>query len=233
MATRRVDQKRVLGAYMKFFWEKERTPTDEELAEDTNYTLSQIQAVLSRPEVIHTLSGFFIPQDTRSAGLTPQQIVWCNMLLNVEDARSIRKKATELGITISQHQSWMNNREFRTFLQNRAAKVFGAESWQVKLSLFANARSGDVQAQKIYLEMIGEYTPTSRVDGNININVNLVMQQLLEVLQVHCTPEQLLAISDDMAAIMEGRIPPSLETSANIVDVRAVGRGKAVASLEL
>lgn len=184
------------------FWENGEVPTVEEIAKELEITVEEATRYRVRKNVVDALAAFYVPAE-RDPRLTPKQIVWVNMLLNIEDPRSLRKKADDLGITIQEHNAWMKNKKFATHLQKRAFDLFGREKWQVFLSVLQSARHGDVQAQKLYLELTGDYVPQSKL--NVKIDVQGTVGLLIEVIQRHCSAEQVAAIANEFDSVLSGQ----------------------------
>lgn len=208
----------VVAQFKRLFWETGQVPTAKEIAILLKVPTNSVIEALSKPTAIKALAAFYIPRENPKR-LTLQQVVWVNMLLNLEDTRSIRKKADEFGIKVQQHQAWMQDRNFADFVQKRAFQIFGREKWQVMFSLLQNARTGDTQAQKLYLEMTGDYTPSSKVNhtGSININVQQTVNVLIEVIQQVVSPEQLAVISEKFEHALSGKTQKELPRQ--VIDV--------------
>lgn len=207
-----------MAQFKRLFWETGQVPTAKEIAILLKVPTNSVIEALSKPTAIKALAAFYIPRENPKR-LTLQQVVWVNMLLNLEDTRSIRKKADEFGIKVQQHQAWMQDRNFADFVQKRAFQIFGREKWQVMFSLLQNARTGDTQAQKLYLEMTGDYTPSSKVNhtGSININVQQTVNVLIEVIQQVVSPEQLAVISEKFEHALSGKTQKELPRQ--VIDV--------------
>ncbi len=132
--------------------------------------------------------------------LTPEQLTAANVMLDLRDNRSQKKKLTELSITTAKWEGWLRDPNFRSYLQTRAENLLGDNLHESHLALLDRVRSGDMGAIKYFNEITGRYVPS----GNEKVDVNGVLMKVLEVIQRHVKdPLALDGIARDMLLIAD------------------------------
>jgi len=111
--------------------------------------------------------------------LTPNQLVAANVMLDLRDNRSQKKKLQELGIPTQTWEAWLRDPAFQHYIRTRAENILGDNIHESHLALVDRVRSGDVAAIKYFNEITGRYVPaaTGQVD------VAQVLMRVLEVIQ--------------------------------------------------
>ena len=118
-----------------------------------------------------------------SAILTPEQLTTANVMLDLRDNRSQRKKLQECGVTTAKWEGWLRDPNFRQYLQTRAENLLGDNLHESHLALLDRVRSGDIGAIKYFNEITGRYVPA----GNEKVDVNGILMKVLEIIQRHVT----------------------------------------------
>lgn len=198
----RLTKAQFAGTYKKLFWEHRHVDL-ELLKKELGVTQAQVDSVMQTTNVMETLAAFHIPTE-QPKGLSPRQVVWVNALASVNDNRTLRAKAKEFGITVQLHEAWMRNPKFVQFYRNRLYDTVKENNPAVHLAVTKNALSGDVSAQKLYLELQGDYRPN---DHRVNVKVDFTqtVDQLIEIIQQECTPEQTLRIAQRFGELMSAQ----------------------------
>lgn len=179
-------------------------PTAGKVSEVFGITEATAKKWLSSEEFNIVLRGKGVIQDNTTGVLSAPQLQIINMLLNLTDRRSEREKCEAAGITPATLAAWRRDPGFIGYMQKRAEKMFKDSDDIAYLNVMKNMQSGDLQAAKFYFEMTGKYTPSVRLD----VNVDSILAQVIEVLQVRVKDQDTLElIAGDLEAIMDGRRP--------------------------
>lgn len=179
------------------FWQHSSIPTNEYLSEQLNVGIPTIQRwwqnAIFRDALIRR--GVDLRDDRSKSVLTPQQLQVVNLMLNQHDKRSVREKLDSVDITSQKYYSWLRQPAFLQYLQKRAEDLFASSDHEGYLALLDTVKGGDIQAIKLFFEMRGKYTPSAKID----VNVETVMIQLIEIVARHVKdPMVLQSIADDI-----------------------------------
>ena len=185
----------------------------------SNYypTYPNIQPDLTRRPILQGLAlrGINIDPASRDA-LTPEQIACAQVVLDFSDARPIKKKLTDLGISTQKYNNYLRMPAFQDYLKQRAELLLGDTMHVAHTALLQKVEKGDVNAIKLYYEVTGRHTPSQPNQ----INVDTVLITVLEAIQRHVKdPLILRAIANEIGAIsapetVPGEIVPSLDMLA-------------------
>jgi hypothetical protein len=190
----------ILAMMEQIYWQTGRLPSKEMVVE----RLDPFQGPAAKARVTATFNkqrfqdalekrGLEYKNDTEL--LTPKQLVLVNMLLNVEDKKSLRQKLELLGITSAQYQAWLRDPGFHSYLTMRTEQLFEHSDHEAYKSLLQAVMRGDTAAMKLFFEMRGIYNP--RID--VNINIETVVYKLIEIVGKHVKdPNLLQAIAKDV-----------------------------------
>lgn len=133
--------------------------------------------------------------------LTELQLAAANVMLDLRDNRSQKKKLQDFGIPTQKWEAWLRDPAFQAYLRQRAENILGDNLHESHLALVDRVRSGDINAIKYFNEITGRYTPRS--DNQIDVNV--VLLRVLEAIQRHVKdPHTLEAIGNDLSALTDG-----------------------------
>lgn len=158
--------------------------------------------------------------ENREQGLTEKQLLLISMLSNPADTRKLKLKLDEAKITAEQYRHWLLDRNFTAALRRQVEHIFAERTPEVLMSLADSAASGELQAQKLYLELTGRYTPQSKV--TVQTDINQVLEMAVEAIQRHVHDAQVLtAIAEDFDKIMRGEVLGELTPSNPVVEVQA------------
>ena len=133
--------------------------------------------------------------------LTERQLTVANVMLDLHDQKSQKKKLQELGVSSGEYTSWLRDPSFQNYLRIRAEHVLGDNQHEANFSLVDRVRTGDVNAIKYFNELTGYYRPnqTSQVD------VKLILVKVMEAIQRHVSnPTEQELIADELLSLASG-----------------------------
>lgn len=191
--------------YELYYMRHQKPPSREQLCREfkVQYSVETWENFFStkKNQVLITDRGVPLPDGTVPR-ITPRQLEWIHFLMNPGNTGSMSAKAKSFGINLHTHYEWLKNPLFAEALRHETTKLAAGERMRVIGSLVQEAATGNVQAQKLYLELTGEYRPGVTVTA-ANANESRVMvAKLVEVLQRHLTSEQLEAVSLELEAVL-------------------------------
>jgi hypothetical protein len=132
--------------------------------------------------------------------LTPEQLSVANIMLDIRDNRSQRKKLQECNVTTAKWEGWLRDPAFQQYIRSRAEAMLGDNLHESHLALLDRVRSGDISAIKYFNEITGRYVPS----GNEKVDVNGVLMKVLEIIQRHVKePEALNNIAADFLLLAD------------------------------
>lgn len=141
--------------------------------------------------------------------LTEEQLVAANLMLDLRDNRSQRKKLNEIGITTAKWEAWLRDPAFQSYIRTRAENLLPDNLHESHLALLDRVRSGDMVAIKYFNEITGRYVP----NANDKADVNAVLMLVLEVLQRELSgyPELLGNVARGLSQIRDKASPKVIE----------------------
>lgn len=196
----------VLSLMEQRFWETGKLPTEQYLVEFFDPlalppTKRRINKTLNKPRFKSALEKRGMEYKTDNQVLTPKQLILVNMLLTVDDKRTLRQKLEMLEIKMSQYQGWLRDPVFHRYLTTRTEQLFENSDHEAYKALVGSVVAGDVSAMKLFFEMRGIYSP--RLD--VHVNVESVIYRVVEVVGKYVKdPEVLNAIANEVEAIETG-----------------------------
>lgn len=95
---------------------------------------------------------------------TPKQLNMQHLLANPFDERSDKEKCEEVGITQMTLWRWRRLAGWNDTVHAIALRCIGHKSPDVLKGLYRRARTGDPQAVKLFLEVIGKYTEKRQLE---------------------------------------------------------------------
>lgn len=190
----------ILAYVEQIFWETGKVPTKDAVVFgldplESYSTKSKVTKAWNKPRFQEALAkrGLEFQSDTRL--LTPTQLLLVNMLLNVEDKKSLRQKLDMLGVNMQKYQTWLRDPAFHQYLTMRTEQLFENSDHDAYKSLLQAVMRGDVTAMKLFFEMRGIYSP--KLD--LNINIESMIYRVVEVVGKHVKdPAILTAIADEV-----------------------------------
>lgn len=112
--------------------------------------------------------------------LTEEQLTVANVLLDMTDTRSAKKKLQDLGVSTAKYQAFLKDPGFQNYIRARAENALGDNQHEAHLALIDRVRSGDMGAIKYFNELTGRYVPAR---GDEAMNVTMVLIRVLEIIQ--------------------------------------------------
>ena len=152
--------------------------------------------------------------------LTPKQLIVANMMLDLTDNRSDKKKLQDCGVTTSQYQMWLRDPNFSKYLQDRAEALIGDMQHEAMLSLADNVRAGKMDAIKYYHEMTGRYVQqsTANAAGGSNVDFqNMVIRIVEIIIEEVDDPAVASRISDRLKGLVVGNVVAGVIEGPEIV----------------
>lgn len=207
-----------------------KLPTLEECVTDYFYTEAEYEAfmaskqvtaalierdLIKRPELEVTKKGKYVGPPVGDKGkrlekqLTPRQLMVANVMLDLIDARSDKKKLQDLQVSTQTYQRWLADPVFSGYLRERTESFIGNIQHEALLALADKVKAGDTKAIQLYLEFTGRFTSNS---GGVNVNVGTggtkadfksVLLNILEIIQEEVTDkETIIRISERFKNMM-------------------------------
>lgn len=189
----------------------------DELSSEYGYSKAELNTYLKDPVCVQALvergiTALLIAEllgvkpDSKTAKLTPIQLIAANKMFDVLDTRSNRKKLQDLGVTSSQYMAWMRDETFRNYLKERAEALIGDSQHEALLALMDKVQAGDLNAIKYYHEFTGRFVQASARDAGINGNdmQTLVMRIIEIIIDEVDDPNQASRISDRLKGLVTG-----------------------------
>ena len=190
----------ILAYIEQIYWELGRVPSKEMVIEGLDplslpATRARVERAYNKPRFQVALEKRGMEFKADSKLLTPAQLLLVNMLLNVEDKKSLRQKLELLQISTAKYQAWLRDPVFHNYLTKRTEQLFENSDHEAYRSLVQAVMTGDVSAMKLFFEMRGIYSP--RLD--ITVNIETVIYRLVEIVGKHVKdPVLLREIADEV-----------------------------------
>lgn len=93
----------------------------------------------------------------KTHALTAEQLVTANVMLDLIDQRSEKKKLQDLGVTTAKYQRWLKDPAFSNYLRQRTEALLGGAVADANMALIDRARGGDVKSIQYLHEITGRY----------------------------------------------------------------------------
>lgn len=192
-----------LAAFIELlYWRNGTVPTVTDLNAAFNLNLSkqQLDIYLSNKRIRdYLIKERHVPLDAH-ARLTAKQLDWIRVACDPSDMRPVQIKMKELGITRADLTAWQGNQFYQQVMFEQATRGFQNARHGVLRSLAVEAIGGNVTAQRIYLEMTGDYVQQSKITGEVKITheVRQTINLVLDVLQRHVGPEIIEAVAMEL-----------------------------------
>jgi hypothetical protein len=139
--------------------------------------------------------------------LTPEQLAVANSILNLADKRSLTKKLQDFGVSPAKFGNWRKNESFNNYLRERSERILNDSISDVNMALIQAAQSGDMQAIKLFYEITGRHTQSSKQE----VNVQMMLVGVIEAVQKYVTDPTILQaiaaeIQDSTAQTIKGEL---------------------------
>jgi len=207
-----------------FLTAKGRVPDSLEIAAALEVQVSEINAILDPTKQSdafkkalqkkHLKQGFDKQARLRDEALKVSAL---SELTNPADTRPIHAKLKDLGIKMATFNRWLQDSDYAAQFATVAKRRLSAAVPLVNQAVISSALSGSVQAQKLFLELAGEYTPNQNITiQTITPEIKGIVLLLIEVIQTHIHDnETIMKIADDFDKVMSSQTgQPALPAGA-------------------
>lgn len=144
--------------------------------------------------------------DVKEHKLTAEQLAAIAAFTDIKDKRTVYNKLRTIGITTRKWNGWMREPKFKQAVLKIVNSQFEDAKHLAQMGLMNGIEEGNVNALRLYYELIGEIGSGRNTGQEELENVKLVIAKLTEVLQTHITdPELLGLIYRDFEAVLHGR----------------------------
>lgn len=197
-----VKEKNYIAYCEKFYFlNNSGFPSNEQAALALNYSTTEVAYFLKNLKVQEALDIRGLPYHSAGAQgeLTPLQVAAAITVVNFADERPVDRKLDELGVTPSQYYAWLDNPQFRDFVNHRADSTLRNVRHEALTEFAKLVRKGDLGAIKYYFELTGQ-------DRNHEVqNLQSLLGFLIEIIQKHVRdPATLAALSKDILNAVPG-----------------------------
>lgn len=192
-------------------------PTPKVVSDKFDMTQAAAGAFLARPETVASLKARGMPEYRHASGLSPEQVGLINIMMNLSDTRSERKKLSDANITAKQWDGWKQDPQVKAYMSARAEEILGGAIPDAHLALVDKVRAGDLGALKFYYEMTGRYSGQQQ-----SVDPRQLLTKVFDIIAKHVTnPIALDNIAQDLMALAGTPVDPgaSLNTKAPVAGV--------------
>lgn len=189
----------------------------EVFSKEYGYTDDEVKTFVSKPEIVQALAergilikrvlGNDVQEASKVAKLTPLQLIAANVLMDLTDTRSNKKKLADLGVTPYQYNNWLNQAEFKHYLQQRAEGLLGNVQHEAMVALIDQVMSGNLKAIEYYHEITGRYTraAASNQGGGSQAEMQNLIIRVVEIIQDEVSDmNEALRIADRLKGLATG-----------------------------
>lgn len=163
----------------------------DHIKKEYGYTDAEYDSFISNERVIAALVErglsdrlFKATESSVKAKITPQQLVVANLMLDVNDTRSPRKKLQDQNVKTATWQMWVKDPNFKAYLQARAEGLLGDISHEAMLALVDNVVRGDLKSIQYYHEITGRYVPASSSAAVGTTSANDMQQIIVKIIEI-------------------------------------------------
>lgn len=199
-------------------WNLNAELNPKKLCDEYGFTPEEVSGYLAEEEVILALEERGITRkliqgittlasSTKTAKLTPIQLVAANKIMDLSDTKSDRKKLQDLGVTSLQYTAWMRDPEFRSYLQSRAESLVGDNQHEAMLALMDKVKSRDLNSIKYYHALTGRFVEQKSNDaqGTTQNSLEVMVVRIIEIIIDEVDDPELAArIGDRLKALVTG-----------------------------
>lgn len=192
-------------------------PTPETLSEKFHMTPQKITEFLQKEEIKASFTARGIPI-IEGRDLTAKQITVINLILNLSDTRSERKKLADENVSAREWEGWKKDPKVREYMRVRSEDILNGAIPEAHLALVDRVRTGDITALKFYYEMTGRYTGQQQ-----GMDPRVLLGRVFDIITKHVqNPVVLEAIAADF------KVLAGLDAAANMNNVQAPVAGEVV-----
>lgn len=158
--------------------------------------------------------------------LLPEQLVVANVMLDLVDQRSYKKKLQDLGIPTTTYAAWLKDPVFYQYLQQRSEEMLKEYGHEAHLALLAKVQMGDMTAIKYMNELTGRYKEQAAAlnqNGNTGIDFQSMIIRIIEIINDEVNdPDVAIAISERLKGLISATTMANQLTSAEIIQPKVM-----------
>lgn len=165
-----------------------------------------------------------------TAKITPLQLVIANVMMDVTDTRSTRKKLQDHGVKTGTYQMWLRDPNFKNYLQQRAENLIGDVQHEAMLSLVDKVMGGDLKAIQYYHELTGRFTPANTATTQSSIHdMQQIIVKIIEIIIDEVDDQATaLRISDRLKGLVMGNQVAGILPTTPEVSVPEIAMGREI-----
>jgi hypothetical protein len=171
-------------------------PTIDEAAQALGYPTTELNYMLLNKNVQEAFEIRGIPWQHFNGnrnGLTSTQVAAATVIMNFSDVRPTAEKLDQLGLTPAQWQAWLQNPEFKAYVNNLASDNINNVRPEAVTQYTQHISKGNLKAIQHYFEVTGEF------GDQTSVNIQALLQMVVESIQKHVKDPLILAsISADL-----------------------------------
>lgn len=148
------------------------------------------------------------PDEWRTTGLTPIQLLVINTILDLTDTRNDRKKLQDLGVDTKTYQAWLLDDKFSEYARRRTEQLFGKSQHEAHLAIIDGMRRGNPKMTELYLEMTGKFSrrPEGPAGAFTQESAAQLIMQIIEIIVEEVNdPETGARIGDRIRTLTQSR----------------------------
>jgi hypothetical protein len=108
----------------------------------------------------------------RQTALSAEQIFVADVMLDLTDTRSYKKKLQDLRISTGRWDAWLREPAFAEYLNKNSNQLLQNSQHEVALALMDKIRMGDLKAIQFHMEYTGRFVPrAAQTVGNENADL--------------------------------------------------------------
>lgn len=178
-------------------------PSAKKISDTFGTSVETAKKWLASPQFNVLLASKGIKKPGTLGVLSAPQLYISNLMLNLNDKRSLREKCEAAGITTQQLAVWQRDDTFKEYMRKRAEALFHDSDDAAYLNVIKNVQAGDLQAAKFYFEMTGKYQP-SKSRGDVNLESFIA--SVIEIIQYRVSDSATLElIANDLESLLSGK----------------------------
>lgn len=196
------------ASYEVYYFRHDKNPTRAEFnfEFDTSVSEEEWENWTNSPAFLNYLEKRGVVKNH----ITPKQLELIDKLLDLSiPTLNLRLKAA--GVTQQEFIQYKRQPEFRKVLRDRTNALTEEDRFEVIQSLTKRAKEGSVSAQRLWLEMSGDYVPTAKLQGSVHItDTQNTVRQLIEIMQKYISPQTMGVIVAEFESVILGTkaLPP-------------------------
>lgn len=176
-----------------------------EIAEKLDLEIIYVEKIMKAPQFKLALEARGLPVGGKALGLTYEQAMALQIILDPSDGLTLQKKLKKAGVSATRYRTWMRNPNFRHHVEEVAGNLIHEHLPDMMVQLVGKATEGDLNAIKYSFEVSGRHDPAANARRQGNIDVMVVLSRMQEIIQRHVKdPETVLAIAEDFRLLAEG-----------------------------